>query len=194
MSRNRSLTPRAPRVAALENRVAELNGTVGDLARKPVIDVTRHEADLKALETRQETIQQDITERLAALELSAEERQLLPDLASLDTRIEALEISIAELSGLLSPPVDAAPVALLSGENSENGVGGKGNKDESPLPFEVVDVEVRGGAHFVVIGNGEKVPRILYPGDVEGGWRLDGIDERTAIFRHGESTRHVALP
>jgi hypothetical protein len=58
----------------------------------------------------------------------------------------------------------------------------------------VIDVEVRGGAHFVVIDDLAGEPRILYPGDVEKGWRLDGVDEKTAIFRHGETTRRIALP
>jgi hypothetical protein len=188
---------RVPRIAALENRVAELNAAVGELAKKPSFDPARHESDLKALETQQETARQDIAEHLATLELSFREGLALPDWTALEERIAALEIQISELSGLLPPPAATAPASPTAerGENDKRDeTSGAEEQDEPPLPFEVVDVEVRGGAHFVVIGDGEKVSRILYPGDVEDGWRLDGVDERTAIFRHGETTRRVTLP
>jgi hypothetical protein len=184
---------RVPRVAALENRVAELNAAVGELAKKPSLDLARHETDLKALEAQQETARQDIAEHLATLELSFKEGLALPDWTALEERIAALEIQLSELSLSQPPAAESAaePVAQAPGDGSK---GDKNEAGEPPLPFEVVDVEVRGGAHFVVIGDGEKVSRILYPGDVEDGWRLDGIDGRTAIFRHGEHTRRVTLP
>ena len=82
-------TARTPQVAALENRVAELNAHVGELAQKPTLDPARHEADLKALEAQQHAMNQEISERLAKLELSLKEGPTLPELSALDNRIVA---------------------------------------------------------------------------------------------------------
>jgi hypothetical protein len=183
-------TPRAPRVAALENRVIELNATLSELAKRPVLDAERHEADLKALETQQETLRQDMIEHMAALELSS--GQALPDLTPLEDRMVALEIRISELSDALSLPSAPEPVAQASSEGEEDSKSGE--DDESEPPFKVIDIEVRGGAHFVVIDDAEDAPRALYPGDVERDWRLDEIDERTAVFQRGEVTHRVTLP
>jgi hypothetical protein len=172
--------------------VIELNAALSELAKRPVLDAERHAADLKALETQQETLRQDMIERMAALELSS--GQALPDLTPLEDRIVALEIRLSELSDALSPPSAPEPVAQAPGEGEEGSKGSENDKGEPSLPFELVDVEVRGGAHFALIDDLKGEPRILYPGDVESGWRLDAIDGRTAIFRHGEVTRRVTLP
>jgi hypothetical protein len=188
----------AARLAALENRLAGLEAAVDDLANRPAPGLAHHETRLQALEARREAIDEDSAGRLAALELSIQDRLPL-DLAALGERVGALEIRLAEWAG--------APFAPLSGENGEDGEcgergenGGDGDGEAPPpfgdasLPFGVIGVEVRGGAHFVVINDPENERRLLYPGDVASGWRLDAIDGGTAIFRRGEITYSVVLP
>jgi predicted DNA binding CopG/RHH family protein len=175
---------RTSHVVALENRVTELNASVSELANKPVFDASRHEADMKALETQQAAMRQDMTEQIAVLESSVKERLASPDLAAIKRRIKTLETHVAELSRVLAEP---AP-------DKQGAQNARVERDESEPPFKVIDIEVRGGAHFVVIDDAEDAPRALYPGDVERDWRLDEIDERTAVFQRGEVTHRVTLP
>lgn len=73
---------------------------------------------------------------------------------------------------------------------------------ESPT-FRVMGVEVRGGERFVAIlpvgKAGLNQARLLRPGETEGAWKLDDIEDQAAVFRSAQAgsenvTRRLALP
>ena len=73
---------------------------------------------------------------------------------------------------------------------------------ESPT-FRVMGIEIRGGERFVsVLVAGDTAlnkAHLLRPGDMEGAWKLEAIEDQAAVFRSAQAgaenfTRRLALP
>ncbi|MDH5857600.1 hypothetical protein [Lampropedia aestuarii] len=68
-----------------------------------------------------------------------------------------------------------------------------------PLQFRVIGAELRAGQRSVSVApsagnfNPDEV-QVLLPGDAVGPWRLQAIEDSTAVFQAGSHTRRVAIP
>lgn len=69
----------------------------------------------------------------------------------------------------------------------------------APFPFRVVGMELRAGLRTVSLAptSGELSSaqiRVVLPGESVDQWRLEAIDDHTAVFRAGEEVRRLAIP
>lgn len=162
-------------VAVLAGRLAELTHQIEEGERPPAaLPLSRYASERQALD-----------QRLAAIEQAIGERPTTEELRSLQTRIEQLESRLATARPATPtaarPRIPAAPKPPVT-----------------EPPFQVIGAELRAGEHFLsILPTGAGVlsqVRLLRPGEVEAGWRLDTIDGRTAVFRQGDEVRRLAVP
>lgn len=154
-------------VAALEARLAELG------QQPDMLTTTQFETERQAIEQRVSRIEQALGERLTA-----------DSLAPLHSRIEQLESRLAK----------AAQVVLAPTRTRKN----QTSRPRAAVPpFKVVGLEMRGGERFLSIqptgGASSPLTGVLRPGESEAGWRLETIEDRTAVFQNnGQVLRMVA--
>ena len=158
-------------VTALEGRLAELGQRIEQTRQQPAaLPQTRYDTDHQALE-----------QRLAAIEQALGERLTADSLQPLQARIEQVEARLAARpAAAVAPPRAAAKP-----------------KPAEP-PFQVTGTELRAGERFLtILPTGPAAltqVRLLRPGEDESGWHLEAIDSATAVFRHGDETRRLAIP
>ena len=65
-------------------------------------------------------------------------------------------------------------------------------------PFRVLGVELRGGERFLSITSTAAASlagaRLLREGDADGGWHLQSIEARAAVFRVDGQVQRLAVP
>ncbi|MCK2120671.1 hypothetical protein ACO0TC_19265 [Pseudomonas aeruginosa] len=169
-----------PRVDGLEQRLAELAQQIELARREPnVLPQTRYESDRLALE-----------QRLAAIEQALGSHQSAEHLLPLQARVEQLEAKLA------APRASAPPAAR---PRTSTPAAARPEPTEPTEPtFRIVGVELRADELFLSILPASAATvsqvRLLRPSEAEAGWRLDAIDGATALFRHGDDTRRLAIP
>lgn len=158
-------------VTALEGRLAELGQRIEQTRQQPAaLPQARYDTEHRALE-----------QRLAAIEQALGERLTADSLQPLQVRIEQAEARLAArpAAAAARPRVPAKP------------------KPAEP-PFQVAGAELRAGERFLtILPTGPATlaqVRLLRPGEDAAGWHLEAIDGATAVFRHGDETRRLAIP
>ncbi len=161
-------------VTVLEARLAELARELEQQRQGPAaLPLGRYESERLALD-----------QRLAALEQALDEWPT-PDLQSLQTRIDRLEVRLATVrlapTAASRPPV-RAPARPRHVEPS----------------FRVIGVELRAGERFLSILPADAAAlaqaRLLRAGETEAGWRLEVMEDGAAVFRHGDEVRRLTVP
>ncbi|GKS83664.1 hypothetical protein AVMA1855_05950 [Acidovorax sp. SUPP1855] len=175
LSERTSAGPRASQIASLENRLAELAQQIESVQQQPP---AMTQADF-------EEARSAIAQRLAEVDQAIAERPPAPDLSPLQSRIEQLEerLNTSARAAMQPPPSPGAPPPPPKA---------------SVPPFQVIGSEVRGGERFLTIlpqnASAPSQARVLRPGDVESGWRLEAIENRTAVWEHQGEVRRLAVP
>ena len=164
----------AMQLSELEAQLAELARDLEQQRQGPVaLPLVRYESERVALD-----------QRIAALEQALDERQT-PDLQSLQTRIDRLEVRLAT--------VRSAPTAA-----SRPPVRAPARPRHVEPSFRVIGVELRAGERFLSILPADAAAlaqaRLLRAGETEAGWRLEVIEDGTAAFRHGDEVRRLTVP
>ncbi|WP_140720757.1 MULTISPECIES: hypothetical protein [Gammaproteobacteria] len=158
-------------VTALEGRLAELDQRIEQARQQPAaLPQARYDTERRALEQRLAAIGQALGERLTA-----------DNLQPLQARIEQVEARLA-----------ARPAAAVARSRAT------AKPKPAEPPFQVTGAELRAGERFLtILPTGPATlaqVRLLRPGEDEAGWRLEAIDGATAVFRHGDETRRLAIP
>ncbi|KSQ24948.1 hypothetical protein FA454_14325 [Pseudomonas aeruginosa] len=167
----------ALRVDGVEQRLAELAQQIELSRREPnALPQARYESDRVALER-----------RLAAIEQALGSRQSAEYLLPLQARVEQLEAKLAAPRPSTPPavrPRPSTPAAVRSAPTEP--------------PFQIIGLELRADELFLsILPAGTATVsqvRLLRPSEAEAGWRLDAIDGATALFRHDDETRRLAIP
>ena len=136
--------------------------------------------------TRDFRVQNQMLEnRLVQLEQRMPERATQADLELLKARIDTLERSHHRAAREGSPPPPQPPVTTPSPSPA------------SP-PFRLVGLELRGGETFLAVTPTNAVSlaqvSVLRIGDVEDGWQLEALDDKSATFRFEGQLRRLELP
>lgn len=161
-------------VTLLEARLAELAREIEQQRQGPAaLPLGRYESERVALD-----------QRLAVVERAVDDRPTI-DLQSLQTRIDRLEVRLATVR---SAPTTASRLPVRA--------------PARPRPiepsFRVIGVELRGGERFLSILPADAAAlaqaRLLRAGETEAGWRLEVIEDGTAVFRHGDEVRRLTVP
>lgn len=161
-------------VIVLEARLAELARELEQQRQGPAaMPLVRYESDRLALD-----------QRLAALEQALDEWPT-PDLQSLQTRIDRLEVRLAA--------VRSAPATA-----SRPPVRAPARPRPTEPAFRVIGVELRAGQRFLSILPADAAAlaqaRLLRAGETEAGWQLEVIEDAAAVFRHGDEVRRLTVP
>ena len=161
-------------VTLLEARLAELAREIEQQRQGPAaLPLGRYESERVALD-----------QRLAALEQALNDRPTV-DLESLQTRIDRLEVRLAN--------VRSAPTAA-----SRPPVRAPARPRPIEPSFRVIGVELRAGERFLSILPADAAAlaqaRLLRAGETEAGWRLEVIEDGTAVFRLGDEVRRLTVP
>lgn len=161
-------------VTLLEARLGELARELEQQRQGPAaLPLVRYESERLALD-----------QRLAALEKALDDWPS-PDLQSLQTRIDRLEVRLATVrSAPMAPSRNPARVPA------------------QPRPiepaFRVIGVELRAGERLLSILPADVAAlaqaRLLRAGESEAGWRLEVIEDGAAVFRHGDEVRRLTVP
>lgn len=162
-------------VAALEARLAELSQQLEAQHQQPdTLTTTRFDTERQAIEQRLSRIEQALGERLTA-----------ESLAPLHSRIEQLESRLAKAA-------QVAPTPTRPRKNQAS------RPKAAVPPFKVVGLEMRGGERFLSIqpagGAAAPLTGVLRPGESEAGWRLETIEDRTAVFQNNGQVLRVVAP
>jgi hypothetical protein len=179
-AQNRSDT-QDTRIQVLATRLADLAGQIErprELPESPKapesVSLERYDADRQTLEQRLTNIEQALNERL-----------LTKDWLPLQDRLEQLEQRLmqspARTPATTHPNPNTNPARAKAVEPS----------------FRVVSTELRAHERFLTIlpagANSLSQARLLRVGDKEEGWRLDAIEDDSAIFSQSGKTRRVSF-
>lgn len=122
----------------------------------------------------------------------AQVEQVLGSHAAADD-LQALRAEVEQIKTLQTTTRAAAPAQPRTKRKPAT------RPEPPPLPFRVVGAELRAGQRSVSVapsaGNStsDKV-QVLLPGDAVGPWRLQAIEDSTAVFQAGSHTRRMAIP
>lgn len=162
-------------VAALEARLAEPGQQLEAQRQQPdTLTTAQFETERQAIEQRVSRIEQALGERLTAESLSP-----------LHNRIEQLESRLAKAA-------QVAPTPTRTRKNQTN------RPKAGVPPFKVIGLEMRGGERFLsILPTGvaaSSLTGVLRPGETEAGWRLETIEDHTAVFQNGGQVLRVVAP
>jgi hypothetical protein len=166
-------------VESLEERLSHLEQLVDSSARKPA-PITQVELDAlrQPLEERLEQIEQSHTAQI-------EQDSALQVLQERLTRLEARQ----EQRQPIVSPAPAPPHQPTVKVTKPRVI--------TP-PFSVLGVELRGGERFLSVSPGSSASlshvRLLRPGEAENGWRLESLEEKSAVFRVNGHIQRLSIP
>ncbi|UXS01870.1 hypothetical protein [Agrobacterium tumefaciens] len=162
-------------VAAMEARLAELGQQIEAQRQRPdALTTAQFETERQAIEQRVSRIEQALGKRLTAESLSP-----------LQSRIEQLETRMAKAAQVAPTPTRTRKT--------------QASKPKAAVPpFKVIGLEMRGGERFLSIlptgAAASPLTGVLRPGETEAGWRLETIEDHTAVFQNGGQVLRVVAP
>lgn len=166
---------------AQEVQVKALGVRVTDLEQRADADRGRptpvSQADFAAA-------RQALDEKMARLEEAQSAGTVAIDLQTLQARVHGIETRLQKARKTTAVSARRAPEAT---------------KPAVPVPpFQVVGVELRGGERFLSVAPMAATSlgsvRLLREGDAEGGWHLQSIEARAAVFQVNGQTQRVVVP
>lgn len=168
-------------VAELERRVAALEATVSTIEGQParVSTVEFQEAERAR------------NEQLTQFQASFANVIRAPDLAPLEEQLTHLAAEVWRLRHPLP--------AHLRADVHERGLGpGAVRQRDAPPPFTVLGTELRGSEEFLAVAPHDTHSlseiRVLRTGETDGGWKLDAIEGRAAVFETAGRLQRVPIP
>ena len=185
-------------IDALQSRVSAIDDRLDTVSGKPLVSMEDFRVSQQALSSRIDAVQATAKQaHEAAAEVtrsSATAGDLLvlkADLESLDGKLQTMSKPQAQTNApapKASPkpkprpaPVKASPIP------------------QDPPPFQMVGLEYRGGERFLSVAptGSTRLSQIylIRPGEVVSGstWRLKTVNERTATFDAGGTTRTLSI-
>lgn len=175
------------------------------------------QADQQRLDARLQRLEAQVV-GLAETTEAFQERPASATVTGLQDTRQALEARIAQVEQALSSHAAADDLQALSAEvarlktlqrttraaapaqpHTKRKPATRPEPPPLPLPFRVVGAELRAGQRSVSVApsagnfNPDEV-QVLLPGDAVGPWRLQAIEDSTAVFQAGSHTRRMAIP
>ncbi|MCW2478034.1 hypothetical protein [Candidatus Symbiopectobacterium sp. NZEC135] len=163
-------------VQVLEDRLTELADNIRALEARP----------LPASATALRSMQQSLETRIAQMEQTQENYA--------PTQIvQTLRDELAQLKSQQKAAIQSAPTTSRTTNPTATA------PRKMPFPFRILGLELRAGQRMVSIApaSGELAPeqiQLVLPGETVSQWRLETIDDDTAIFSRAGQTRRLAIP
>jgi len=182
----------------------------GSLAQQDQFDLAQRQQQL--LETRLTALAENL-QALQALPQAATVTVLQSTRESLEARLAAMEQAVSSLTtaddvAALRTAVEQIKARQAAARTSTKALPRTARPavtapKAEPLPFRVIGAELRAGQRSILVAplassisgplSADQLQPVL-PGESVGAWRLEAIEDQTAVFRSGEQTRRLAIP
>jgi uncharacterized coiled-coil protein SlyX len=149
-------------------------------------------ATAQALQSARESLEGRLVSVERAVSAQATTLATANDVAALRTEVEQIttrQAAMRSATEAQSQPRKSRPVVTVP--------------TETPIDFRVIGAELRAGLRSVLIAplatsstgslSADQLQPVM-PGESVGAWRLEAIEDQTAVFRSGGQTRRVAIP
>ncbi|WP_178120048.1 methyl-accepting chemotaxis protein [Pseudomonas sp. MN1F] len=185
-------------IDALQNRVSAIDDRLDTVSGKPLVTMEDFRISQQALSSRIDAVQATATQAHAAAAEATRSSATAGDLLVLKADLESLDGKLQKMS---KPQAQAtAPAPKTSSKPKPKPAPVKAPPiPQDPPPFQMVGLEYRGGERFLSVAptGSTRLSQIylIRPGEVVSGsnWRLRAVDERTATFDAGGTTRTLSI-
>lgn len=132
------------------------------------------------------------SEQLTHIETSLTDVVHVAEITPLEQQLNHLAAEVWRLRHPLPPRTQSAAHVAPPSSGEESQTAGV------PPPFTILGAELRGGADFLTVAPREAHSlfeiRVLRPGETDGGWKLDAIEGRAAVFETAGRLQRVPIP
>lgn len=179
---------------ALKNRLSGIDDRLDTVTGKPMVSMDDFRASQQALSARIDVVQAAAAQAqdLARTSASASELVVLKaDVEALNSKLQKVATSRPAVA-TSKPPFPPKPKPKAAAAKVAPA-------PLPPPPFQMVGLEYRGGERFLAIApsGSTRLSQIyvIRPGEMVSGsaWRLKAVDERTATFDAGGTTRTLSI-
>lgn len=185
-------------IDALQNRVSAIDDRLDTVSGKPLVTMEDFRISQQALSSRIDAVQATATQAHEAAAEATRSSATAGDLLVLKADLESLDGKLQKMS---KPQAQAtAPAPKTSSKPKPKPAPVKAPPiPQDPPPFQMVGLEYRGGERFLSVAptGSTRLSQIylIRPGEVVSGsnWRLRAVDERTATFDAGGTTRTLSI-
>lgn len=185
-------------IDALQNRVSAIDDRLDTVSGKPLVTMEDFRISQQALSSRIDAVQATATQAHESAVEATRSSATAGDLLVLKADLESLDGKLQKMS---KPQAQAtAPAPKASSKPKPKPAQVKAPPiPQDPTPFQMVGLEYRGGERFLSVAptGSTRLSQIylIRPGEVVSGsnWRLRAVDERTATFDAGGTTRTLSI-
>lgn len=185
-------------IDALQNRVSAIDDRLDTVSGKPLVTMEDFRVSQQALSSRIDAVEATAKQAHEAATEVTRLSATAGDLLVLKADLESLDGKLQKMS---KPQAQAtAPAPKASSKPKPKPAPIKAPPiPQTPPPFQMVGLEYRGGERFLSIAptGSTRLSQIylIRPGEVVSGstWRLKAVDERTATFDAGGTTRILSI-
>lgn len=183
-------------IDALQNRVSAIDDRLDTVSGKPLVTMEDFRVSQQALSSRIDAVQATATRAHEAAAEVTRSSATAGDLLVLKADLESLDDKLQKMS---KPQAQATAPKPSSKPKPKPAPVKAPPIPQDPPPFQMVGLEYRGGERFLSVAptGSTRLSQIylIRPGEVVSGstWRLRAVDERTATFDAGGTTRTLSI-
>ncbi|MEB5932391.1 methyl-accepting chemotaxis protein [Pseudomonas mosselii] len=183
-------------IDALQSRVSAIGDRLDTVSGIPLVTMDDFRVSQQALSSRIDAVQATATQAHEAAAEVTRSSATAGDLLVLKADLESLDGKLLKMS---KPQATAPPPRASSKPKTKPAPVKAPPLPKDPPPFQMVGLEYRGGERFLSVAptGSTRLSQIylIRPGEVVSGstWRLKAVDERTATFDAGGTTRTLSI-
>ncbi len=186
-------------IDALQSRVSAIDDRLETVSGKPLVTMEDFRVSQQALSSRIDAVQATAKNAHDAAVEVIHSSATSGDLLVLKADLESLESKLQKMSRPQDQSTAPAHKVPLSKPKKPAPRKAPPPIQQEPPPFQMVGLEYRGGERFLSVApaGSTRLSQIylIRPGEVVSGstWRLKSVDERTATFDAGGTTRTLSI-
>lgn len=186
-------------IDALQNRVSAIDDRLDTVSGQPLVTMEDFRNSQQALSTRIDAVQASAKQAQEAATEATRSSASAGDLLVLKADVESLEDKLQKIGKPQAQATAPVPKAPPSKPKPKLAAVKAPLPPQEPPPFQMVGLEYRGGERFLSVApaGSTRLSQIylIRPGEVVSGstWRLKSVDERTATFDAGGTTRTLSI-
>ena len=186
-------------IDTLQNRVSAIDDRLDTVSGKPLVTMEDFRVSQQALSTRIEAVQATAKQAQEVATEVTRSSATISDVLVLKADLESLEGKLQKMNKPQAEATAPLPKASPSKLKPKPAPVKAQPIPQDPPPFQMVGLEYRGGERFLSVAptGSTRLSQIylIRPGEVVSGstWRLKAVDERTATFDAGGTTRTLSI-
>lgn len=186
-------------IDALQNRVSAIDDRLDTVSGKPLVTMEDFRISQQTLSSRIDAVQATAQQAQQAATDVTRTAANAGDLLVLKADLESLDGKLQQMSRPQAQAAAPAPKPSSSKPKPKPAPVKAPAPPQEPPPFQMVGLEYRGGERFLSVAptGSTRLSQIylIRPGETVSGstWRLKAVDERTATFDAGGTTRTLSI-